>query len=304
MRITGGTVAGVKALENWTQESALNSENHRNVELKWQGRIQTDPLTLVDGSPVGELRVMLHDGVEFGEHHRSAINHITHQVALFMEMERLHKTLKFDAVIEERTRLAREIHDSLAQTLAFLKLTAAQMQNYLGQGDYPRLNQAIKQSYQALTEAYIDTRKTIDDLRLDPQRNLSDWLAQIANDFERDNAISIQAGIADDLPVMPSEIQAQLLRIIQEALNNVRKHAHATQVKLDIHRWDQDLIFQIQDDGCGFLPEEVPELSRYGLRGMRERAEAIGADFQVISQPGQGTTVLVRLPVPNQEVTG
>ena len=94
----------------------------------------------------------------------------------------------------------------------------------------------------------------------------------------------------------------QLMRIIQEALNNVRKHARAGQVELDAHRWNRDWIIQIQDDGLGFFPDEVPEYSRYGLRGMRERSEAIGADFQVISKPGQGTTVMIRLPVPHQEV--
>ncbi|TLN03046.1 hypothetical protein FDZ74_14925, partial [bacterium] len=186
--------------------------------------------------------------------------------------------------------------------LAFLKLTAAQMQNYLGQGDYPRLNLAIKQSYQALSEAYIDTRKAIDDLRLGPQEDLRGWLAQLAQDYERDYAIPIRNEIAGDIPTLPSEIQAQLLRIIQEALNNVRKHARATEVALHVHPWEQDLVFEVQDNGCGFSLEEVPEVSRYGLRGMRERSAAIGADFQVISQPGQGTTVRISLPIPQQEV--
>lgn len=298
MRIACGSEAGIRTLDGWT----LDTQKPNNVTLKWQGRIQADALTLSDGLPTGDLLVLLRDGVEFGERQRSAIDHISHQVSFFLEMERLHKTLKFEAVIQERTRLAREIHDSLAQTLAFLKLTAAQMQNYLGQGDLPRLNQAIKQSYQALAEAYTDTRKTIDDLRLDPQKNLADSLAQIALNFERENAVPFEFSAASIIPDLPAEIQAQLLRIIQEALNNVRKHARAGHVKLDIHLWEQDLVFQVQDDGRGFLPEEVPEISRYGLRGMRERAEAIGADFQVTSQPGQGTSVMIRLPLPHQEV--
>jgi len=108
--------------------------------------------------------------------------------------------------------------------------------------------------------------------------------------------------IAADMPELQSEVQVQLMRIIQEALNNVRKHARACQVELDAHRWNEDWIIQIQDDGLGFCQDEVPEYSRYGLRGMRERSEAIGADFQVVSKPGKGTTVMIRLPVPHQEV--
>jgi two-component system nitrate/nitrite sensor histidine kinase NarX len=176
------------------------------------------------------------------------------------------------------------------------------MQVYLGQGDYQRLTQAIKESHQALSEAYTDTRKAIDDLRMAPPQNLHDWLEQFAQDFERENGIPVCLRIAADMPELQSEVQVQLMRIIQEALNNVRKHARACQVELDAHCWNQDWIIQIQDDGLGFCQDEVPEYSRYGLRGMRERSEAIGADFQVVSKPGKGTTVMIRLPVPHQEV--
>jgi signal transduction histidine kinase len=87
------------------------------------------------------------------------------------------------------------------------------------------------------------------------------------------------------------------MRIVQEALSNVRKHAHANQVWIDCIERDGDLYLEVQDDGDGFFPEDVSGTSRHGLRGMRERADLIGADFQIINQVGQGTKINIRLPI-------
>lgn len=297
-----GSAGGLALLDGWVEQSRQRRETGRAVEKQRQDRIQVESIRNMDGTVIGEMWFLPREGVESADRPKSGIQHLSRQIEQLLEMERLNKALKFQAVIQERTRLAREIHDSLAQTLAYLKLTAARMQVYMGQGDYTRLNQAIKESHQALSEAYADTRKAIDDLRLAPSQNLNDWLHQLGQDFERENGVAVHLRVAPDLPELQSEVQVQLMRIIQEALNNVRKHARAGKVELDAHRWNQDWIVQIQDDGLGFFPDEVPEYSRYGLRGMRERSEAIGADFQVISKPGQGTMVLIRLPFPHQEV--
>ena len=107
---------------------------------------------------------------------------------------------------------------------------------------------------------------------------------------------------ADELEFLP-EISAQLIRIIQEALNNVRKHAHASRVIINLRKWDGDMLAEVIDDGQGFDPEDIPDIAQYGLRGMRERAELIGADFQIISQPRRGTTVRLSLPINIEETT-
>ncbi|HEX2980217.1 MAG TPA: ATP-binding protein, partial [Anaerolineaceae bacterium] len=78
-------------------------------------------------------------------------------------------------------------------------------------------------------------------------------------------------------------------------------HAHATRVEVTLRAWQQDWILEITDNGCGFSADDIPVLSQYGLRGMRERAEMIGADFQIISQPERGTTVRLRIPNPLEE---
>jgi two-component system nitrate/nitrite sensor histidine kinase NarX len=96
-------------------------------------------------------------------------------------------------------------------------------------------------------------------------------------------------------------VQVQMVRILQEALNNIRKHAYASRVSITLREWGGDLVMEIHDDGRGFDPEDVPEMAQYGLRGMRERAEMIGAELQIISAPHLGTTVQVSLPSRQEE---
>ncbi len=251
--------------------------------------------------PFGFLLFASKNNPSFLPHQRPLIHTVANQMALLIDKERNRISLEYRMVMQERTRLAREIHDSLAQTLAYLKLSAAQMQNHLAQGDLNRLDQALKQSYQALSEAYLDTRQAIDNLRLTPQVNITQWLRQMAEDFRTTTHLKVILNLPVNSPEIAPEIQAQLMRIMQEGLSNIRKHAQAEQVWLNVRVWNQDLIFELVDDGMGFTADEVPELSRHGLRGMRERAELIGADFQVVSQPGQGTTIRFQIPLALEE---
>jgi len=223
------------------------------------------------------------------------------EAALVLESENDLLEVEYKAVIQERSRLAREIHDGLAQTLAYLKLQVSQMNNYLTRGDNARLKDALRSSLNALTEAYLDTRQAIDNLRLKPEEGLEHWLSQVAADFRQISQVETRVSIVEEPVNLAPEIQAQMIRVVQEALTNVRKHAQASQVSIILREWQGDYLLEIIDNGRGFLPDDIPGLSQYGLRGMRERAEMIGADFQIISQPNQGTTVRLRLPHPMEE---
>ncbi|MBE0695557.1 MAG: hypothetical protein IH586_01410 [Anaerolineaceae bacterium] len=258
------------------------------------------PVSLPDGRALGLLFAASQQPYEFHSRQKTILQTVAAQAALLVENERLVRSLEYKAVIQERTRLAREIHDGLAQTLAFLKLQAGQMQSYLAQGDLTRLSQVLKDNYQALAEAYLDTRQAIDNLRITPQDGLGAWLARTLKEFEINTGLQVEihfepnaAARAESIPL---EIQAQLIRIIQEALSNVRKHARAGTVAAAFREWHDNLVIEISDDGLGFEAGDIPESSRHGLRGMRERAEMIGADFQVISREHKGTTVRLVLP--------
>jgi two-component system nitrate/nitrite sensor histidine kinase NarX len=212
--------------------------------------------------------------------------------------------VEYKTLFGERTRLAREIHDGLAQTLGFLKLQLAQMQGYLERNEVDRLRQVIRSCYEALSKAYQDTREVIDTLRIQPEGEesyrLQTWLKQLARYYEEnpgDHPFEvILLGIMLQTP-LPSEVHAQLIRIVQEALSNVRKHSRAKHVWISCNERSGDLILEVRDDGRGFTSDELPLPSQHGLRGMRERSELIGADFQVVSRPGDGAAIRVRLPL-------
>jgi two-component system nitrate/nitrite sensor histidine kinase NarX len=206
--------------------------------------------------------------------------------------------LEYKTMVQERNRLARESHDGLAQTLGFLKLHVAQMQNYLAREDYDRLRQSVDLCYATLSEAYQEARVAIDGLRIRPSDSgLTGWLEQTVGEFQEISGLSVEVEKIDLRMNLPPEVHAQLIRIVQEALSNIRKHAQAERVFISCWENEGDLWLEIRDDGQGFSPQDIPGPSRHGLRGMRERAELIGADFQIISRSNEGTTVRVRLPL-------
>jgi two-component system nitrate/nitrite sensor histidine kinase NarX len=213
------------------------------------------------------------------------------------------QSAEYQAVMDERARLAREIHDGVAQTLGYLKLLAAQLENNLARGETARINQLMEISRSALAEAYVDARQAIDGLRITPENGFGSWIQQAANDFTSNTGMKISVETDRFPATVPPEVQAQLIRIVQEALTNIRKHAGAHQVWIQGGVRQGDLVMEVRDNGMGFEPEDVIRPSRHGLRGMQERAELIDAEFQIISSPGIGTTIRVRLPGSVMELT-
>jgi signal transduction histidine kinase len=212
--------------------------------------------------------------------------------------------VEYKAQIDERARLAREIHDGLAQTLSFLKLQAAQLVNHIEKNKYDRLKEISHSIYDALAEAYLDTREAINMLRIVPgepkDARIGNWLRRIAEEYGENTDIQIDINEFSVETSLPNEVQLQMIRIIQEALINVRKHARAHKVQIICRQMDQKLIIEIQDDGQGFCLDDVPAITQHGMRGMRERAILIGAEIQWISQPGCGTIVRFDLPLQNE----
>ncbi len=213
------------------------------------------------------------------------------------EMRGLLAQREVRAILQERTRLAREIHDGLAQTLAFLKIEISRAESMLAHNKPDQAARLLKDSSRTLSDAYLDAREAIENLRRVPDDRLDGWLKQVADDFESISGlpVDIHIGIEYEFPV---HVQAQLIRIVQEALTNVRKHAQAGRVRVTAREVDAELLLEVADDGRGFDPANSVAAARFGLRGMRERAESIGAEFQIMSHPHEGgTTVQLRVPL-------
>jgi two-component system nitrate/nitrite sensor histidine kinase NarX len=261
------------------------------------------PLAIHDRPALGALLMASRQSKPFSPRQLAMLQTIGGQIAMVVQNFDLVAELEYKTMVQERTRLAREIHDGLAQTLGFLKLKSAQMMNYLDRGEIDLLRKTLQTSNQSLAEAYLDARQAIDGLRISTfEGGIAVWLKQTVEDFREYNDLTVHfcEPIAD--VELPPEVHAQLIRIVQEALSNVRKHAHARQIWVSCQLNTGDLILEVQDDGEGFCLEDLPGPSQHGLRGMRERAELIGGDFQIIGGPQQGISVRVRLPLEIAEL--
>jgi two-component system, NarL family, nitrate/nitrite sensor histidine kinase NarX len=298
-----GTIQNVLSQGKPTNFSSTGTNKTSPVGLR---ALLAVPLISADQSVLGVLTVGNKRSQGFHQRHYGMLKTIAGQIALVVQNAHQLSDLEYKAMMEERTRLAREIHDGLAQTLGFLKLQVAQMQNYLERGESDRLKNAVQTYYQTLSETYQDARFAIDGLRIVPSdQNIEVWMKQIIEEFQENTeqqGFSVALECNNVTTKIPSEIQAQLIRILQEALGNVRKHSQAKNVWVSCQEKNGELIIEIEDDGKGFATEDVAGISRHGLRGMRERTELIRAEFQVISRPNEGTTVRISIPLKLGEI--
>ncbi len=201
-------------------------------------------------------------------------------------------TLETLATTRERNRLAGELHDTLAHTLSGLSInleaikTAVSERNSEAQG---MLDHSL-----AITRSGLDeTRRVIKALRAGPLEDLGlqKALSNLVQEASIRLSIPIQFEFAENLPVLPLEVEQSLYRITQEGLENIIRHANATaaEVKLTVDPGQLELV--IYDNGAGFDPQEVNGTDRFGLQGLMERAASVGGKLEVASQPGEGTTI-------------
>lgn len=203
------------------------------------------------------------------------------------------------AILEERERISREMHDGLAQVLGYLCAKTQSALNLLRTGQQVETAATLREIENIAQEAYVEVREAILGLRttVSPGTGLIPSLTEYLHRFSR------QFGI-DARLVLPSETdirlapgtEVQLLRIIQEGLNNIRKHAEARHAWVRFRLADDTAIVVIEDDGHGFDASRING-KHFGLETMRERAEAVGGSFSVDTAPGCGTRLTVRLPL-------
>jgi two-component system nitrate/nitrite sensor histidine kinase NarX len=246
---------------------------------------------------MGELDLFYHAQIEVSDAERSWLEALTVQVAGAMENLRLNALGLEAAVSQERSFLARELHDSIAQSLAFLKIQVRLMRDAIAKGDPREVDHVLGEIDLGVRESYGDVRELLMHFRT--RANAEDIVPALMTTLRKfEHQTGLKASLqmtGQGLPLGP-DTQIQVLHIIQEALSNVRKHAGARQVWLDVQqqpRWQLTL----RDDGMGFSTQEgdVDE-THVGLRIMAERADRLGAQFEVLSAPGHGTSVVLTLP--------
>jgi PAS domain S-box-containing protein len=199
---------------------------------------------------------------------------------------------------DERTRIARELHDELGVRLTCLKMDLSRLQPSMNEASRPKLEEKVL----SMIEQVDTTIAAVQGLVAELRPGVLDDLGLVAAiewqclDFERRSGIRcLLDSKQEDIP-LDSAKATVAFRICQEALTNVVRHARAKEIRVHLEKLDRELLLEIHDDGQGIVPEKVTAATSLGLLGMRERAGAVGGALEIVGRPGQGTTVTLRLP--------
>jgi two-component system NarL family sensor kinase len=251
------------------------------------------------GKKLGVLNVASTDWRELSPDDLRLLYTIGDLLSIAIERSRLFARSAQMSIVEERNRLAREIHDTLAQGLTAVSLHLESADALLeAEADPERVRGAVRQAL-SLTRANLEeARRSVLDLRAAPLegRTLMKALEALAKDVSKSSKTRVRfEALGDDRP-LPGRIEAGLYRIAQEALANVIRHAHARLARLRLEVTPEQVLLGIWDNGQGFEPEQVPK-GRYGLIGMNERARLLGGTLCLESSPGNGACLEVTVPL-------
>lgn len=245
---------------------------------------------------IGEIDLFFRSDVKLGPEEVELLDALASHLASALEGLRAAALEREAAVGEERALLARELHDSIAQSLAFLKIQVQLLRSASDKAQASQVQLALNELDVGLRESINDVRELLVHFRT--RTNTDDIEAALQETLQK---FKHQTGLPAVLEVsghglpLPADVQVQVLHVVQEALSNVRKHAQASQVSLDVVKGAQ-WRFMVRDNGQGFDTQRLHGDLHVGMKIMQERAGRIGATVLAVSQPGQGTTLTLTLP--------
>jgi signal transduction histidine kinase len=262
----------------------------------------------LDEKPIGALWIARHEGVPYSETDLIWLECLADQVVIAIQHGLMTSQLQSFSIIEERGRIAREMHDGLAQVLGYLNLQVQTLETLLKRDKQDALRIELEQMRRAVQVAHADVRENILSLRttLANEKGLISAIDEYLNEFGIQTRIETQFDNKVDGPLnLASLAEVQLVCILQEALTNVRKHAQANVVNVHIAQklsssQCEYLLMEVTDNGIGFVDNNNGKRS-FGLQTMHERALAVGGELAVRSIPGEGTTIICRLPCLSEE---
>jgi PAS domain S-box-containing protein len=281
--------------EQWVVPRALRGETGMNVQYglqrkdtgeRWFGSYSFAPIRAADGTIVGSV-VTARDVTPWRRAQADLqASHAALQ-RLVAAQDRIQE--------EERKRIARELHDDLAQMLAMIGIQLRLASRAVGE-DPSRLPRLLAEANETAAGAITSTRRIINDLRPRALEELGllEALRALAVDFTRRCEVACDVGAEDpsgDLPDLHPDLAACLYRVAQESLNNVAKHAQARQAHVTLSVADGEVTLSIGDDGAGIRPADHGRPNSFGLQGMSERVRAVGGQFRIDTAPGDGTTI-------------
>lgn len=252
---------------------------------------------MVQGRVMGEVDLLFRELPDPTAADRSLLDSMATHLASAMDGLRSAALQREAAVAEERGMLARELHDSIAQSLAFMRIQLQLLKEAQRSGQAGDAGRLVEELELGLKESTADVRALLMNFRTRTDGDdLLPALQQTLQKFRLQSGLSAELAVDGHGAPLAADVQVQLLHVVQEALSNIRKHAQASQVRVHVKHqphWQID----VSDDGRGFDPvADHPDDSHLGLRIMRERAARVGAAVVLDSEPGRGTRVRISLP--------
>ena len=279
--------------------ATLDASAEHLANLTWSGRLRTpheptEKWINIRAQPRRTDHATLWDGLVFDDTQSRLA-----QLEIERSREELRSLSRYLQTVreEEKARIAREVHDELGSTLTALRMDL----DWLGEQLPPELA-SLRQKRSAMVKlveaAVAATRKIVTDLRpsiLD-DLGLAAALRWQASEHQKHTGVQVIVETPDpDIPI-ERDIALTLFRIFQETLTNVARHAKATNVAVELEATDSAYVLQVRDNGVGMSPVDISKPESHGIRGIRERAQQLGGNLSVASQPDRGTTIVVSIP--------
>lgn len=249
------------------------------------------------GKKMGVLNVSSSGWQELSEDDLQLLHTIGDVLGIAVERARLSDRSVETGVIEERNRLAREIHDTLAQGLAGITLHLETADALLEQNrSIDAVREAVELALSLAQSSLEEARRSVLDLRAAPLEGRSlDAALQALAVNQSQEGVQIFVVPASGMRPLPVRIEAGLYRIAQEALTNALRHAQASQIVISLENTHDEIVMIVEDNGRGFDPNTLPE-GHYGLIGLNERAKLLGGKLTIESSPGRGARLRVQIP--------
>ncbi|MEX0630433.1 MAG: GAF domain-containing sensor histidine kinase [Chloroflexota bacterium] len=259
---------------------------------------------LVRGEAIGNFYLTNKRGAdEFRDEDQALVERFALHAAIAIDNARLHEQVRRLAVVAERDRIGRDLHDGVMQRLYAVTISlddVPELMNEAPEEARARVDRAIG----SLQSAIGDIREFVYDTRpiLQAPEDLRRALEEVADEIGRTASLKIEVQVADGVMV-PSAAAAELVQIVREALSNVGRHAGAAYAQVELTGNETGALLSVSDDGRGFDPAASQSADHRGLNNMRDRAAALGGRFRLESSPASGTRVVVELPSPDDRET-
>jgi two-component system nitrate/nitrite sensor histidine kinase NarX len=238
----------------------------------------------------------------FTDYHATRLQAFADQAAIAIRNARLYEQVQIVSALQERQRLARDLHDAVSQTLFSASVMAESLPR-LFERQPEKVQQRLEELHQLTRGALAEMRTLLHELRpaglIDTPLNV--LLRHLVESVMSQTGLKISLEVGDSRIFLP-DVQVTLYRIAQETFNNAAKHANATHINVQLANSENSIELRIVDDGCGFDPHEVKP-DHFGIGIMRERCDAIGATLEINSEIGKGTSIFVHWS-DNAQVAG